>query len=243
MNTTTGMVKASLVKGLCHVFSHCRGVFSCMKVVAFFVICFIAPPVTAATVTFFDGEFDPTSYSSTITGSGSSFAITEHSGGNPGAFRRISLTVEPFQSVKNVQLFLNAVYTPESQGPVQSVQVSYDICRVFTTHPGATQIAKGISVQQDSVIYSYNAGVTTSMAWEPFTVSDITPFFPQVNWTDGNQITFGFFDSVGTSEQGFTLDGGYDNFTVEISPVPLPGAVWLFGCGLLSLVGLRRYRR
>ena len=243
MSRITDMIETVLVKGQCRRFSHWATVFSCAKVITVFLLCVIATPVTAATITFFDGDFNPTDYSSIVTGSGSSTAITEPSGGTPGAYRRVSLTVEPFQSVWNVQLFLNAVYTPKDQGPIQSVQVSYDIRRVFTTHPHATQIHKGISVEQDSVIYSYFGGNSTSTTWEPFAVSDIIPFFPQVNWSDGNQIMFGFYDAVGTSEQGFTLDGGYDNFTVEISPVPLPCAVWLFGCGLLSLMGLRRYRR
>jgi autotransporter-associated beta strand protein len=35
-------------------------------------------------------------------------------------------------------------------------------------------------------------------------------------------------------------DGVYNNITVTGSPVPVPGAVWLLGSGLLGLLGLRR---
>ncbi|MCP5130743.1 MAG: hypothetical protein H6985_14320 [Pseudomonadales bacterium] len=35
---------------------------------------------------------------------------------------------------------------------------------------------------------------------------------------------------------------GPGNFTVQLTTVPIPGAVWLFGSALLSLVGLKRRR-
>ncbi len=44
--------------------------------------------------------------------------------------------------------------------------------------------------------------------------------------------------------EGDLVDGngkwGLDNVIVEIDPVPIPGAVWLLGSGLIGLVGLRR---
>src|SRR3989442_752241 len=61
----------------------------------------------------------------------------------------ISFTVAPFQSVVSDQLWTVAVFTPKTQGAVTSVSLSYDITRVFTSTPGATQIRKGIAVQQD----------------------------------------------------------------------------------------------
>ncbi len=46
-----------------------------------------------------------------------------------------------------------------------------------------------------------------------------------------------------------TIDPAYSsNYTLEVSnipfaPVPVPGAVWLFGSGLLGLLGLKRQRK
>lgn len=45
---------------------------------------------------------------------------------------------------------------------------------------------------------------------------------------------------------GAVADGDYDDFVVmieSVQPVPLPGAVWLFGTGLMALVGFARRRR
>ena len=157
---------------------------------------------------------------------GTSVASTESSGGNPGAYRKVSLTVDPFQNVANRQLWSVAKYTPARQGPVTSVSLSYDLTRVLTSTPGATQIVKGIAVQQGGVVYTLIQGVSTVAPpnWDSFSVADLVPLFPAVNWKDGTEITFGIFTSVSTSETGFTIAGGYDNFTVTVHyapPVPL----------------------
>ena len=178
----------------------------------------------AETVTYSTGDFVSAQWSSVISGTGTSVASTEPSGGRPGAYRRVSLTVGPHQDVANWQLWSVAVYTPARQGPVTSVSLSYDLSRVYTSNPGATQIAKGIAVQQGGVIYSLYQGVSTvaQPSWESLSVADLVPLFPAVNWTNGTEITFGFLDSVSTSETGFTIDGGYDNFTVTVNYTPAP---------------------
>ena len=42
-----------------------------------------------------------------------------------------------------------------------------------------------------------------------------------------------------THVDGYSLDSG-DNWQVKASSVPIPGAVWLLGSGLLGLIGFRR---
>lgn len=45
---------------------------------------------------------------------------------------------------------------------------------------------------------------------------------------------------------GAIADGDFEDFVVmveSVQPVPLPGAVWLFGTGLMALVGFARRRR
>jgi len=150
-------------------------------------------------------------------------ATTEPSGGNPGAYRRVSLTVAPFQGVVNRQLWSVAVFNPGVQGAITSVSLSYELSRVFTSNPGATQNTKGIAVQQDGVVYVSNQGVSivAPPTWEAFAVANIVPLFPAVNWTTGTQITFGFYNAVATSETGFTIDGGYDNYRVTVNYGPV----------------------
>src|SRR5262249_41277749 len=79
----------------------------------------------AQTVTFATGDFPNGEWSSVVTGTGSSVATTEATGGNPGAYRRVSLTVAPNQSVANRQLWSVAVFNPSVQGAVTSVSLSY----------------------------------------------------------------------------------------------------------------------
>lgn len=63
----------------------------------------------------------------------------------------------------------------------------------------------------------------------------------------GEQITFRFF--IGGNGYWFIPAGfwnkGPSNYNVTLeatSPVPIPGAVWLFGSGLVGLIGLKRKR-
>lgn len=51
------------------------------------------------------------------------------------------------------------------------------------------------------------------------------------------------FDSFFTSFLSDVYLSGTWNTTVQMSPVPVPAAVWLFGSGLLGLVGLARRKK
>ncbi len=58
-----------------------------------------------------------------------------------------------------------------------------------------------------------------------------------------------YFTINGYIDPIITIDPAYSsNYTLEVSqipfaPVPVPGAVWLFGSGLLGLLGLKRQRK
>ncbi len=204
----------------------------------------------ADSVTFSTGEFLANEwFSETFPGlAGTSSSSTQAIGGNPGAFRRVSLSVAPFQSAFDAQLWNVTQFTPKSQGMVTSVSMSYDISRVFSSDPGATQVAKGIAVLQDGILSTGFLGISTASppTWDLASVTDLVSLFPQVNWVNGEQITFGFFNSVSTSVLGFTIDAGYDNFqiTVNFSPVavPLPMSLLLLasGFGVLAPRMIRR---
>jgi len=196
----------------------------------------------ADTIVFSDGDFESANYTAIVTGTGSSSASTEPSGGNPGAYRRISLTVGPYQSVRDIQLCALATFAPKTQGSVNRVEVSYDVRRVSSTHPWANQIGKWVAVQQDGVLHTHLDGVMTSTNWQEkdLSITDVVPLFPDVNWVDGNEVTFGFGDGVATSDIAFSLDGGYDNFRVEIDFVPEPATLALLALGGLAVMRRRR---
>jgi hypothetical protein len=57
----------------------------------------------------------------------------------------------------------------------------------------------------------------------------------------GDNLSFGF-GAVSTENNGSGIF--YDNLVfAEVAPVPVPAAVWLFGSGLLGLVGVARRRK
>lgn len=208
-------------------------------------LAFAGTSAHAVTITYQTGDFASSEWSSHIspTSTGTGTATTEASGGNPGAYRRVSLMVDPFESVHHVELWSLAAFTPAVQGSVLSASLSYDVARVFTTNPFATQIAKGIAVRQDGIIYTHLLGVSeaTPASWDSVAVADMLPLFPLVNWANGSTITFGILGSVGTATEGFTIAGGYDNFHVEVNAAAVPdsgASALLLGFGVLALLPL-----
>jgi hypothetical protein len=56
-----------------------------------------------------------------------------------------------------------------------------------------------------------------------------------------NPTAFNQFVDIPTTSGLLTLNNiSYVDFQATASPVPIPGAVWLLGSGLIGLVGLRR---
>ncbi|MGB5539877.1 MAG: hypothetical protein WBO37_07305 [Gammaproteobacteria bacterium] len=96
--------------------------------------------------------------------------------------------------------------------------------------------------------------VDTSVIWEAYSNNVLTGS-GQFNTTRGSVI--GWSDIAGFDELRVganTTGSGYANFgepqaiaiddlNVQISAVPLPAAVWLFGSGILALIGIGRQRR
>lgn len=79
------------------------------------------------------------------------------------------------------------------------------------------------------------------------------PLFPTDTWTTYTFTTpTGFDVSGGVTLQlkadcganpGCTVDAYFDNIRVEVEAVPVPAAVWLFGSGLIGLVGMARRKK
>jgi hypothetical protein len=94
-----------------------------------------------------------------------------------------------------------------------------------------------VAVSNDNTTDSINFGLTAS------DFSDVTFSGTQVvlNNTAGGLILFESINSL--SIQNINDNGisdGYDLAFHVVSTVPVPAAVWLFGCGLLSLIGFAR---
>lgn len=52
-----------------------------------------------------------------------------------------------------------------------------------------------------------------------------------------------FEDLFSTNDQTGFLAGHDVRFTLQLTPVPIPAAVWLFGSGVIGLIGLARRRK
>lgn len=61
------------------------------------------------------------------------------------------------------------------------------------------------------------------------------------NWNGVDQITFASSGGINAGYGGSGAWTAIDNFTVNA--VPVPAAVWLFGSGLLSLIGVARCKK
>ena len=88
-------------------------------------------------VVYSDGTFQPQDWSATVflewgNGGHLDFALQEPSGGNPGEFREIGLTVfgtdslNDYCAIRVVSQFLPAGYNPATQGPLESIDYTFD---------------------------------------------------------------------------------------------------------------------
>lgn len=76
------------------------------------------------------------------------------------------------------------------------------------------------------------------------------PIFPTGTWTPytfttstgpdvGGGVTLQLKADCGANP-GCTVDAYFDNIVIDVTAVPVPAAVWLFGSGLIGLVGVAR---
>ena len=111
----------------------------------------------------------------------------------------------------------------------------------FTITFDETMYAIGMYVISDALIFDNDFTITTSnsqsasnSAAADVTLSDGDAYFIGLIEDDFSQ----GFDSITLS----SLDAGYlfNVDDISVAPVPVPAAVWLFGSGLLCLVGFSR---
>ena len=138
---------------------------------------------------------------------------------------------------------------------------SYSISNIILTPPSPASLPFNSLV---SAQFDYYTDVDAYIRVMPYTNGDLSPniaFFallPQYQAGSGtiNRLIFSimpFTNAVVVDQIKFLFEvdrGGpllYETFTevnyVFDNPVPIPGAIWLLGSGLVGLVGLRRKRK
>ncbi len=158
-----------------------------------------------------------------------------YSGGDPAC------VVDGYFPPRGTAWNVNSLYTNRSDR--FEVSLTIDLGGVYTID---SLIVQGDD--NDAFRLSYWDGSAWQTAWD-------VPNYDAYGW--GQQCrpnpadtTEKFFLSapITTNELMFKATSGDTGWSVsEIqafgSPVPLPGAVWMFGYGLMRLVGLRRFRK
>jgi hypothetical protein len=211
-----------------------------------------AVPVVFSDGTFLDGEWTTTVLPSGLGGSGS--AGQAATGGNPGAFREISITlVMPTSTtgarVDVVSIKPSAVYDPGTQAAIASIDYSED---AILLSGGGNGHALTLALEQAGVIY---AGiprlVSPDSAWTAkslpgLVAADFVAISGGVGTPDfsasGAPIAFGFWRAFSSppGSNGGTRVGGIDNWMVAVQPVPEPGSALLVGLGLGLISACRR---
>ena len=69
----------------------------------------------------------------------------------------------------------------------------------------------------------------------PISASDFTNYYSSTGGGTGNWLAAVHVQNTSSGGSGSGWVGA-----VNVNPVPIPGAVWLFGSGLAGLIGLRR---
>jgi hypothetical protein len=238
-------------------------VIRCVQLVAILAIASQAVTADAAIVTFTDSTFDLTNYSVQVfqPGGATINSYQTLTDGNPGAALRSDTTIPAGGSFRTAEWWLNDsfIYDSSSEGAIQSISYSQD--RYFGIS-GITLSAKGANLvifqngnyfltsnSLPAVNNTWHTGVAMNLVSSDFNlVTDLTTWATSsASHPDFNSGTlqFGFLTGlfVNGSHAVVTGDARIDNLSITISSVPLPAAIWLFGSGLLGLVGISRRKK
>lgn len=220
--------------------------------------CFAGGLAVANTI-FSDGTYDPANWTTVLEyGNGTVSATQVNMGGNPDRYLRVDhinftweLVAYHFQN--------DAVYDP-SLAPIERVEWSQDeraIQNLFGIGVPFT-----LAVEQNGKRYkisSYSQFRNDSSSWVTFTspIGGYTAadFFqydipgnvlledhPDFSST-GSPLVFGFCTLDNNLDYLTSRAAGFDNWSVTLTTVPIPAAIWLLGSGLIGLVGIRKKLR
>lgn len=226
------------------------------------LICCEPIPVAASTV-FSDSTFDLANYViGTFQSGGATIntfqTLTE---GNPGAALQSIISEPPVTTpFFTTQLIINSTfnYDPGSQGAIQSIDVSGDLFINLQNLALPISFAAPIISQNGNDYAGSIDALIQNNAWQSGSESGLlsTDFVlvtdPLMQTTDptshpdfnGGNIQFGvvIFTASDTSNQP-VWDIRIDNLSFTVNAVPVPPAVWLFGSGLLGLIGVARRKK
>lgn len=143
----------------------------------------------------------------------------------------------------DVTLYDSDVYTFNELWDSDGDQTFGNDSSVFNTTPSFWGDASGAETAANAIVAALESTDWTNLddsSWDRVGVP--TGYFGNGNlsaWGDTNGALT--TDSVGNFAKGpSSLGGGIAFASFQVSAVPVPAAIWLFGSGLLGLVGIAR---
>jgi len=196
----------------------------------------------------------------TPSGDAAVFADQYLTGGNPTEYRHVThdWEVVPTGVIISFAHLNQTTFTPSFQGSIDFISFAMSVMCDYA--PIVNAIAFGALVQQDGVIYIYNAASATAIVgsgWTNFafnnlTASDFTDAYasgtahPDFS-SAGTALRFGFWSANGGSgfnDPNHVATGGLDNFlvTADVTPVPEPSGLTLLALSVSGALTFRRRR-
>jgi hypothetical protein len=218
------------------------------------LILLLARPAGASIITFSDDTFTPSNWSLTTQTKGpggDASVVQKSSGGNPGAYRQVTVDVigSSDSEVFAFNLKNGATVAPASTGAIISLTYSED--------RNTTGQEFGPAIQQGSNLYYAYAGSGGTSGWQSTTMTFtpgaatnnlLTSFGTDISSSthpdfsaNGAPMTFGFAAIDNSTASSFTAVSGYDNWAIGVTTnnsVPEPGST-----GVLVLTSLALLRR
>jgi hypothetical protein len=220
--------------------------------------------IAVASVTFSDGTFNnadwqvPIMYQGYNGGTLNAYQVA--SGGNPGSYQEVDTTLNgvggntPWSNIVAFHQQLNSTYDSSVQGAISSIDFSLDVENHIYVG-----LAIGAAIEQNGMLYAplplgtngpttwtnyTETGLTASSFWHVINSPPTFAFVPgQPDFSStGAPISFGYYTFEATTDVPYTIDAGYDNWSVTVHSTPEPSTLVLGIAGLagLSLFGLRK---
>ena len=182
---------------------------------------------------FFDGDFPDADWTTSIIpygNGGTATGIQQATGGNPGAARRMTLSIQGAPGPDTTSAVFafswkaGATHDPQTQGAIASVDFSQD----QRAAPGPQFVA--LAIRQNLFTYVTTTRLADSQAWTRFTEHGLTsssftevsaygtsPATPDFSAT-GAPMQFGFYRgaSTGYGGAGYTTVADVDNWMVNV---------------------------
>jgi len=222
------------------------------RVVVRLVLVLSVISIARAQIVYSDGDFGGGNWSfETSTALGASASASRiSSGGNPGSYLQISLSMAAGDGYSVLWGFnSSAAYDPATSA-IESVGYSEDLLQ------GGSPQAAGAALMQNGLRYYRYTWTTDPSVWTTrIATPDVgasgyllddsqnngsNPLNPDFSIL-GAPITFGFFRNIsGTALSSFTTTSRLDNWTTTVTPVPEPSSLALVVAAGLAIMIHRR---